>query len=257
MNALSIGVRSRLAAERGFTIVELMVAVSVGMVVILFTFNLLDAAGRASTEVSDRVDSVQRGRVAMEQVTQRLRSQVCLDSNTPAVTYGDDDELRFYSELGDEVFTPEARRLRFDDPDGDGFGDLNESVWTTLSSPPGDTFSTPATSSRNVLAGMMRALEDDPATQNNEGRAVGDPVPVFRYYTFLLNAPNSPTVRLQTPLSVADRARVVRIAVAFESLPARRSGAPAGRQPVDTRYENDVFVRTADPTDPEHSPQCL
>ena len=258
MTAPRSRVGRRLAGEGGFTIIELMMAVSVGMIVILFTFNLLDSAGRASTETQNRVDSVQRGRVAMEQITQRLRSQVCLDSNTPAVTYGDDDELRFYSELGGETFAPEARRLRFDDPDGDGNGDLNETVWNTLASPPADTYATPPTTTRNVLKGMMRSLEDEAPADNGEGRAIGDPVPVFRYYTFLGNNPATPALRLQTPLSVADRARVVRIAIAFDSLPSRRQGAPTGtRSRVDTRFENDVFVRTADPTDPEHSPQCL
>ena len=256
--------RARLEQEDGFTLIELLLAASIGTVVVLFTFNLLDSSGRASAEVQNRVDGVQRGRVAMEQITQRLRSQVCLDTSTPAITYGDDNELRFYTELGDEAFKPEARKLRFLDPDNDGKGDITEDVWRTLSTPPVDTFSTDPnpvrgdTKDRGVVKGMARALEDEPAAENGEGRAIGDPVPILRYYAFLGNDPATPALLLKTPLSDTDRARVVKIAVSFDSLPSRRAGvSAAARGRVDTRFESDVFVRTADPTDPEHSPQCL
>ncbi|MDQ3870661.1 MAG: hypothetical protein M3301_03470 [Chloroflexota bacterium] len=250
--------RQRLAVEEGFTLIELLVSVSIGIVVVLATFNLLDASGRASNEVQNRVDGVQRGRVAMEQITQRLRSQVCLDTSTPSITYGDQNEVRFYSELGDEAFNPEARKLSFVDPDGDGKGDIAEDLWTSLSTPPVNTFSTVPTRTRGVIKGMARALEEKPAAQNGEGRNVGDPVPVFRYYAFLGNDPATPALLLQTPLSATDRARVVKISVSFDAQPGRRASVPApSRERVDTRFENDVFVRTADPTDPEHSPQCL
>ena len=108
--------RARLAAEDGFTLTELMVACAVGMIVILAATNLLDSSGRASGSVLDRVDGNQRGRVAMEQITQRLRSQVCpVDGATP-VLYGDGNQVTFYADLStrtDGLFQPEVRRLRF------------------------------------------------------------------------------------------------------------------------------------------------
>ena len=48
-------------------------------------------------------------------------------------------------------------------------------------------------------------------------------------------------------------ARVVKIEVAFDSRPTKRA-SQSNR--IDTSFESEVFVRTADPTDPEHSPQC-
>ena len=47
---------------------------------------------------------------------------------------------------------------------------------------------------------------------------------------------------------------MVKIAVSFDARPGRRRAA---KNRTDTTFEGDVFVRTADPTDPEHSPQCL
>jgi hypothetical protein len=46
----------------------------------------------------------------------------------------------------------------------------------------------------------------------------------------------------------------VRVVVAFDSRPTR---GPKTRAGLDTRTETDVFVRTADPTDPDNSPSCL
>ena len=45
----------------------------------------------------------------------------------------------------------------------------------------------------------------------------------------------------------------MKIEVAFDSRPANLA-AQSNR--IDTSFRNDVFVRTADPTDPEHSPLC-
>ncbi len=235
--------------ESGFSLVELLVSVSIGLIVVMATFNLLDSSTRASANVEDRIDALQRGRNAMEQIVQRVRSQVCLNTSTPSIVYGDSDELRLYTELGDEVFTPEGRRLRFTNGNT-----LQESLWTTLSNPPANTFATAPTRNTNLIVGMARAAEDEPAAQNGEGRAVGDPVPIFRYYAFLGNDPATPALLLQTPLSATDRARVVKIAISFDARPTRRAGA---KNRVDTTFEGDIFVRTADPTDPEHSPQCL
>jgi prepilin-type N-terminal cleavage/methylation domain-containing protein len=239
--------------ESGFSLVELLVSVMIGLVVISAAFNLLDASTRASADVTDRVDATQRGRAAMEQIQQVLRSQVCLNTNTPAITYGDPNRVDFYADFGDENFTPEARRLRFVENGTTGRGDIFEDVWTTLASPPVNTYNGAATRTRVVMKEMARARED----QAQEGRVVGDPVPVFRYYSFVGNDPARPDNLLATPLSAADKARVVRVAVAFDSQPGRRTGGRQSREELDTTYENDIYVRTADPTDPLHSPQCL
>lgn len=251
-----MGRLAEIRQEGGFTLIELLVSVSLGMVVVLATFNLLDAATRASNDTRSRVDATQRGRVAMEQITQRLRSQVCLDQNTEAIAYADSGRMDFYAELGDEAWSPEARRLEVRDADGDGDLELSEQVWTTLTYPPANTFAGAPTLKRLVLGDMGQALEDEAGT---EGRAVGDPVPVFRYYTFEGDNPARPIKLLSVPLSPADKKRVVRIAVSFDSRPSRRSGVGGtpSRNRFDTTFENDVYVRTADPNDPQHSPQCL
>jgi Tfp pilus assembly protein PilW len=70
--------RRRLARdERGFTLIELVTAIAIGMVIVLAAFGLADASVRSFKKADDRVDVTQRGRLAMDQMTQRLRSLTC------------------------------------------------------------------------------------------------------------------------------------------------------------------------------------
>jgi len=56
------------------------------------------------------------------------------------------------------------------------------------------------------------------------------------------------------PLSAADAARVVQIRVSFSALPSRGgSSASTAGEP----FSANVYIRTADPTDPDHSPLCI
>jgi prepilin-type N-terminal cleavage/methylation domain-containing protein len=231
-------IRSRLGSERGFTLTELLLAVSIGMIVMLAAVNLIDASVRASDEVLDRVDGQQKGRQALEQLTQRLRAQVCPDKNTPAIVEGLDNQITFYSEIGstadaqgNPLFAPEGRRIIL------AGGVLKEEVWNTLASPLANTFAAAPTFGR-VLA--------DAIFQSGG-------TPLFRYYGFVGNDPALPDLLLTTPLSATDMARVVKIEVTFDSRPGKRAGQV---NRFDTTFQNQVFVRTADPTDPEHSPQC-
>jgi prepilin-type N-terminal cleavage/methylation domain-containing protein len=231
--------RRRLRSERGFTLTELLLAVSIGTIVMLAAVNLIDASVRASDEVLNRVDGLQKGRSALEQITQRVRAQVCPDKNTPALAAASDSSMTFYTELntttdasGNPLFAPEGRRLTLSS------GKLTEEIWNTLSAPPfANTFSALPDTNRVIAT----------ALSNTAG------VPLFRYYAFVGNDPAKAELLLQTPLSATDRARVVKISIVFDSRPTKLD-AQVNR--IDTSFESEIFVRTADPTDPEHSPQC-
>lgn len=232
---------TRIRDERGMTLVEMLVAMVIGNVIMLAAFSLTDASQTASTRIQDRVDAVQRGRTAMEQITQRLRSQTCLGTGLPAMIAADDNTVTFYAELGDETFQPEIRRITFLSN-----GSIREEVWTsqTSATPLGFTFpGYPASPVRTriVTSGIVHT---------NSG---GVDVPYFRYYAFVGTDPATPALLLTTPLVQSDAARTVRIVVTYDSRPARTVQDRA----VDTTFANDVYVRTADPTDPTRSPQCL
>ena len=252
--------RARLAAERGFTLMELMVACAVGMVVILAASNLLDSSGRASGSVLDRVDSTQRGRAAMEQVTQRLRSQVCpVDGATP-VLYGDTNQVTFYADLStraDGLFQPEVRRIRFNASERR----LYEDVWEYQTTPP-----TATSAGSPTLPSYAATLQTvAPTTAPTSTRVILNDVrqirnssgviqPVFKYFAYNTATPPLANRELAAPLTIGDRDLVVRVEVRFDSQPTRRSGGTAARENLDTRFENGVFVRTADPLQPARDP---
>jgi prepilin-type N-terminal cleavage/methylation domain-containing protein len=229
-------IRRRLADERGFTLVELLVSTTIGVVVLLATFAIFDSALLAQNRVEDRTDSIARGRTAMEQIVQQLRSQVCLGPGLPAIEYGDDNEVRFYADLANTTFVPERRILSF------AGGTITEQAYTgsaTGGSPP-YTFAAQPARTRDIL---------DRVTLASPG---GTTVPFFTYYGFDNSTPPQPTDVLPVPLSDADRARVVQIGVSYMALPARASSSSTGEP-----FTSDVFVRTADPSDPDHSPLCF
>jgi prepilin-type N-terminal cleavage/methylation domain-containing protein len=230
--------RARLRDQRGFTLVELLVATSVGIVIVLAMFNLVDSSTRASANVEDRVDAVQRGRAAIEQITQRLRSQVCLGEGIAAITEAKDDSITFYAQLSGDTFSPERRQISFTG------GSITESVWYGTGTPPNMTYPEAPTYTRSMVRDIARAT--DPAS--------GAEIPVFRYFAFVGNDPAKPSLKLQTPLVPADMARTVKIEVTFDARPGRRAGQ--GNR-IDTTFGNEVFVRTADPTEPTKSPLCL
>ena len=230
-------IRRRLRSERGFTLIELLVATLLSGIVITAAISVMEGSVRASNEAVNRMDGLQKGRLALEEITQRLRAQVCPDNVTPAIVDATASSMSFFTELsaaaanGQPVFAPEGRRITF------GSNKITEEVWNTLANPYANTF----------LAGH-------PPTTT---RVVSDQIhphganPYFRYFTFV-NDPATPSLELVPPISTADKALIVKIEVAFDSRP---TGALQANN-VDTSFQSDVFVRTADPTDPEHSPLC-
>ena len=208
--------------ERGFTLTELLVTVMIGMATLMMVVELVDASQNASSRVVHRVDGTQRGRVAMEQITQRIRSQVCLGSVAPVIA-GDDDSVTLYVDLEDETYRPQVRRMFVTG------GELREEITDGTGTPPDLTFPTTPTLSRTVLEDVM------PYTATPQE-------PFFSFYAYAAGSPPRPTVRLATPLSAADLRRVVRVEVAF------KAGGLGADPNVDTNFKNGVTTRLADPT---------
>lgn len=227
---------SRLRDERGFTLVEMLVSTAVGVGLLLAAFTLSSAFSHAQTRISDRSESIARGRTAMEQIVQQLRSQVCLGPGYPAITYGDDSHMTFYADLANRTFVPQRRDLQFA---GGAVTELDYTGTATGGQPPFSFSSTP--SRRRVILDRLQ--------QQVVG---GVRVPFLRYYSFDGNDPIRPSRLLVTPLNANDAQRVVQVTVAFQALPSRGGSGTVGEP-----FTANVYVRTADPTDPDHSPLCI
>lgn len=217
-------------SEVGMTLVELLMAMIIGVAVILAAFAVLDTAVSQQAKVADRSDAAQRGRQAMEEITQQMRSTVCLSSSTPprAIVSGTDSQVTFYADLGDGSTPPQKRTLTFDPvaktiTEQDYNGDTN--------TPPG--FGATPSRTRQLLTNVAQL----------------NGAPVFAYHAYA-----SPGVldtnALTTPLSTTDAARVVDVTISF------LAGPTDGVVSRGTGFTSDVFTRFANPANPNAPMPC-
>ena len=231
----------RMRSERGFTLIEMMFSAFIGVLVLLVLLNLLDATQQATSRVSTRVDSTQRGRAAMEQVTQRLRSQVCLGTTPPIIT-GTTSSVTYYANIGNTTdFHPEKRRLFVLN------GDLHEEVTEGVGTWPSRTFTT--TPKDRIL---LKGLQPAKAGPNDVGYVAGTDLPYLRYYAYDGATPPSANVEVKPPFTTADPIRIVKVVVSLKS-----SGVAEDR--VNSTFVVGVTSRLASPNDAnpaKRGPQC-
>ena len=227
--------------QAGFALTELIVAMTVGLIILLAAFLLLDRAHGASNEIADRQDAVQRGRQAMELLTRQIRSQVCLGGFEEPITDGTNNSVTFYADLTDGSKNVERRTITFDPADGVN-GTIKQFIYPGAGTYPVLTFpGYPGSPSETTTILTKATAVTSPAT------------PFLRYYAYdPAGAPGS-LRQLTTPLSTADAPLVVMVKVAFVALPERK----IPRNKDATTFYNDVYVRLANPTLPNEGPRCL
>jgi len=220
------------------TLVELVVSLSIGLIVLMAGFTLLDRSVSASHEIADRQEAIQRGRQAMELITRQLRSQVCLGETAEPITYGDGDTVIFYADLSDGSSNVERRTLSYVAPSGGVSGRLTEKVEPGTGVYPDLTFTTEPAVDRVLLTGV---------------EPVSESTPVFRYYTFNEGNPTGDLVELPAPLSATDASRTIMVRVSFLTLPDRLKPDERDASSLD----DGIYVRIADPSRPLEGPRCL
>jgi hypothetical protein len=238
---------SRLRRQDGFTLPEVLVAATVGFVVLAATLGLLESTVRLSFGMVAKTDSMQRGRLAMDNITQQLRSQVCLNLDTPAVKYADANKVEFYVDFSsaDGSKPPFLRSLRFPVDPG-AAGDIQAYTWvTTVDNPTPAHFSGAATSAGVVLENVVRQRKTSNPAQEE---------PFLRYYAYqpVGNPPRpEPTLELTPPLGTAELARIARIDIKFLSRPTGSTDNDKG-----VNINDQVMVRHADPNLSVPDPAC-
>ena len=234
-------VSDRARDEGGFTLVELLMASAMGVVIVLGALQLMDFTVKSGRQTTDRVEAVQKGRIAVEQMTRQLRSQVCVSANDPSLIEGTSDRVVWHGSLAGAP-TPsgklelQRRVLEFvpvaGDPDR---GSITEEVSPVTATTPAITYG-PVQSTRTIAQDVAR---------------VSPGAPIFRFHKY--DKDNSPAlIELARPVPTAERALVVRVDLAFHAYPEQRTS-----DKLRTVFEGQAFVRTADPTDPERSPKCF
>ena len=236
-----------LRGEDGFTLMEVIAAMAVGLVVLGATLGLLESSVRLNTGVMAKTDAMQRGRLAMDTITQQLRSQVCLDWEHSAVRQGSDaDTVTFFADFTAGGSKPVRRTLEFD-PAARRIVLSRTDPPTPLPNPlVPDSYSATPDAQNLVLENVQ--LQANAATPEPT-----DTIPFLRYYAYeevggVLRADDE----LDVPLSEAAAARVARVEVSFFALPTGTTDTAKG-----VNLSDQVMARHADPNLAVPDPNCV
>jgi len=230
----------RITSDRGFTLIELVVGMAIGMIVLLAAFNIIDRAFINNKQVTDREDALQRGRITLEQMTRQIRSMTCAGQYTP-VTKGTDNEVDFYAYLGDPTAggstLPRLHKLVYS-PTAKTITETDYPITSVTTSPP-TVSATASLGPRVLLTNVV---------------PVGS-TPIFSYYTYDPNATQGTGAFValtagSTGLSTTDQAKVVKVAISFLTRP---TGINVN-DPHSTTFQDDVFWRAVDPEAPNAQP---
>jgi hypothetical protein len=226
------------------TLVELTMAMGIGVVVLLAAFMFLDKAFRLERESQDRTDSAQRGRLALEQMTRALRSGVCMGTPRTALKAADGNSVTFTYDNTDagidpgtgKRFLPNKRAYIYDPTTKT----ITQQTWVALPSGiyPNLQFNATPNETRTLLTNVV------PAQGSSS---------IFSYYALGAagNATDTPLTTL--PLNSTDLSRAARVSISFTT-------RPTGKANTDVRgitLTDDVFVRSADPLNPTAGQTCL
>jgi prepilin-type N-terminal cleavage/methylation domain-containing protein len=217
-------VLSALRSEDGFTLVELLAAMVIGLIVIFAAYNLIDSSVRVNATVAGRTDASQRGRSGMDEITRVLRSQVCANGTAP-VTSATPTQVTFTADLSNGSTVADQRSLVYDAVKDT----VTETVTAGSGAEPNVTF--PGTPKASVVL-----TDADPSPS-----AVGGAV--FTYWAADGGSGGTAFTSLGSTVAAADLPRIARIDVGL-------SVRPGNSKTGDRRsalFSDSVIVRSVNP----------
>ena len=222
--------------EHGFTLVELVVSLALGMIVILGILTVTEVVMRSSARTATRVDANQRARPVLERLIDELHSTCIGPEAGPMLAGSTESSLGFLHQTGQQR-DPAARQASWSRCRAARCRD--RSIPSTGGEAPNWTFAGTPSSTRVLLTGVGPAQTGDPPID----------VPLFRYFNVRRRG-RRPRPRCQTPLDAATLgARRCRSTVAFSVAPLSNPTNDA-RAPI--TVSDSVLVRfspaSEDPT---------
>jgi len=216
-----------LREERGFTLIEVLVAMSLGILVSGIALSLLNFTTADVTRITERVHADQTGRVALEKLMLALHSSCLTAKSDPIKPESTESNLRFVSETSaeNEYGEPSAalptirlHEVVYTAGSGKTEGTLTEKSWASKGVPPNYEFNEKETpTKRTLLTGIQK-------TENSKKELV----PVFRYYRYYKETDSkavlgeldpTPVVSGAEKLNEKEALDVAKVNVSFTAVP--------------------------------------
>lgn len=236
--------------EDGFTVIELLVALAIGVVVFTGAMAVMSTEFTQSNGTVERTDAMQRGRIVLDQVTRLLRSQSC-GTGVSRVVSGSDNSITFYADLNDGAPAttggpPQSRPVQHTIALDTAGRITDTTIPGTGSVASGYRFTGTATT--RTLGEAVYADPGQPAAGATPAVA-GTPFLTYWGYPTPLTKPYVPSASLGSPLTTSTVRRVAKIGVTFLAQPTRTRSTDHG-----TLLQDQVEVRAADPSQDNPNP---
>lgn len=240
---MSRAARTALAGEDGFTLVELLVTIVVGMIVLGAALDLLSSGFGSSARVQDRADAAGRARLTLDRATTLLQAQQCNGLVSP-VTAATATSVTFTANTGDIAALPTQYRLWYEPGAPGQAGVLKESKYT-MGLPDVNGYRAPGAAVDRVIADRVYPVG-------------GASAPVFSYFGTDDSLDYEPLVDLADgsgAISVpANLKRVLNVRIRLRTLPTRTKTLDDKTSSV---IEASAFVGSnLDPKNLDKGPQC-
>jgi prepilin-type N-terminal cleavage/methylation domain-containing protein len=212
-----------LREERGFTLVELLVAMSLGILVSGIALSLLNFTTADVTRISERVHVDQTARTALEKLMLALHSS-CLTAKSDPIRPGSSEtKLKFVSENSAEnehgepsaaLPTIRLHEVVYTAGSGKTEGTLTEKSWASTGIPPSYVFNEKETpTKRTLLTGLQK-------TENSKKELV----PVFQYYRYYRAEDAKAVLGVLNPNAMAgeitsEAPNIAKVTVSFTAVP--------------------------------------
>jgi prepilin-type N-terminal cleavage/methylation domain-containing protein len=208
--------RAHLASKAGYTLIETLIAMVLGLIVCGIAYSLLNFTVNDVGRISERATVDQTAIHTMERLMLQLHSACVTPEYAPVRSESTASVLRFVSESGTAASLEpiELHEVIYTAPSGTFKGSLTEKSWTSHGTAPNFTFNETETPTSLTL---LKGVEQTSTT------------PVFQYYRYYRPSDSNPvygtinpTPLAVLPLTEAEAKLVTDVRVAFTATPEVR-----------------------------------
>lgn len=218
----------RRAEEHGYTLIEMLIAITVGSVVILAAFSLLRFTTSDVSRITSRVHVDQRGRLALEKMMLALHSGCVAPTIVPIQSGSTSEVLEFisanspvnekYGEPVSSLPTVYLHKITYTPEKGNVQGTLTEESRPSTGQAPKYKFNKGEAATKVLLLkGVKQSLTAEKTA-----------IPIFQYYRYYHEGDHEPVYGKLDPNpvtpSVTEAEKITKVTVSFTLAPESSEG---------------------------------